>query len=426
MRGVAGARSGDWSLHWLRNLRWTAVAGQTVTVLFVEWGLGIRLPLGWVFPVIGLTALTNGVLHVVSSADWERRGRVTGLLVFDVVVLTLLLHLTGGPHNPFTFFYLVHVALAAVVLPATGSMIVAAACVLGYGALFLGLDVRWRPGDDVCGVGPGLPLSLHLKGMLVAFGLAAACVTFFVGRMQTALRRQTEELARARLQAASNERFAAMATLAAGAAHELGTPLGTIAIASGELSRNVREGGSLDEAREDAELIREEAMRCRSILDRLQDQTGDAVREVGVAQVLEGVARRVGEGRVKWGGVPVGLTVAAPPEALSQALSSLVKNALDATPSGKEIRMAVEAGGGRVRFLVEDEGTGLAPGARLHAGEPFFTTKPAGQGMGLGLFLVRLLAQRMGGEFRLEAREGGGTRALLDLPAQGEGSDVMA
>lgn len=410
---------GEWSLRWLRNLRWTAVAGQTATVCFVVWVLGLRLPLALVFPVIAVTAISNGVLHWVPAARWERPGPVTGLLVFDVLLLTAMLHVTGGPHNPFTFFYLVHVALAAVVLPAKGSAAVAAACVAGYGLLFVGLDVRWRPGDDVCGVGPGMPLSLHLRGMLVAFGLSAACITFFAGRLQAALKRQAEELAKARLMAASNERFAAMATLAAGAAHELGTPLGTIAIAAGELVRNARQSGGSAEVVEDADLIREESIRCRAILDRLQAQTGDAVRRVGVSEVVAGVVGRFPAHRVQVSTIDAGLELEAPPEALGQALASLVKNALDASPAEAAVRMEIRHAGERVEFWVEDRGAGLDPAARSHAGEPFFTTKPPGQGMGLGLFLVRLLAQRLDGEFRLEGLERGGTRAVLSLPGGG-------
>lgn len=416
MAAALQAGRGEWSLRWLRNLRWTAVAGQTATVCFVVWVLGLRLPLALVFPVIGVTAISNAILHWVPAARWERPGPVTGLLVFDVLLLTAMLHVTGGPHNPFTFFYLVHVALAAVVLPAKGSAAVAAACVAGYGLLFVGLDVRWRPGDDVCGVGPGMPLSMHLRGMLVAFGLSAACITFFAGRLQAALKRQAEELAKARLMAASNERFAAMATLAAGAAHELGTPLGTIAIAAGELVRNARQCGGSAEVVEDADLIREESVRCRAILDRLQAQTGDAVRRVDVAEVVAGVVRRFPVSRVQVAPIAAGLELEAPPEALGQALASLVKNALDASPADAVVRMAVRHVGDRVEFVVEDRGAGLDAAARSHAGEPFFTTKPPGQGMGLGLFLVRLLAQRLEGGFRLESLEHGGTRAVLSLP----------
>lgn len=273
-------------------------------------------------------------------------------------------------------------------------------------------------GDGVLrGVGPGMPLSMHLKGMLVAFGLSAACITFFAGRLQAALRRQSEELARARALAAENERFAAMATLAAGAAHELGTPLGTIAIAAGELVRNARQSSVPAEIREDADLIREEAGRCRGILDRLQDRAGDAARPLAVTGTLEDVGARFPGGRVRLvlPSRDAGQLLA-PPEALNQALASLVKNALDASPPAGVVDLCAEVDDEGVQFVVRDRGAGLDEAARLHVGEPFFTTKPAGQGMGLGSFLVRLLARRMSGEFRLVFRTGGGTEAILRVP----------
>jgi two-component system sensor histidine kinase RegB len=148
----------------------------------------------------------------------------------------------------------------------------------------------------------------------------------------------------------------------------------------------------------------------------LQAQTGDAVRRVDVAEVVTGVVGRFPAQRVEVATIEAGLELEAPPEALGQALSSLVKNALDASPSEALVRMEIRSAGERVEFWVEDRGAGLDPAARSHAGEPFFTTKPTAQGMGLGLFLVRLLAQRLDGEFRLESLERGGTRAVLSLP----------
>ena len=223
-------------------------------------------------------------------------------------------------------------------------------------------------------------------------------------------------MARARTVAAENERFAAMATWAAGAAHEVGTPLGTIAIAAAELVRNARQSSVPAEIQEDADLIREEAARCRGILDRLQDQAGDAARPLAVVDVLDGVAGRFPGGRVRMA-VPSGDgSLQAPPEALGQALASLVKNALDASAPDGAVELGAEVDAEAVQFVVRDRGQGLDESARQHAGEPFFTTKPPGQGMGLGLFLVRLLARRLAGDFRLVSREGGGTEAVLRLP----------
>ena len=403
------------TLPWLRQLRWSAVVGQTATVLIVTWGLRVPLPLVPVFFCIVLTALTNVVLHLVPDGRGESPAALAGVLVADVLLLTALLHFTGGPHNPFSSFYLVHVALAAVALPPRWTGLVAGLCCAGFGLLFLGHQVLPRPGDAVCGVGPNLPLAVHLRGMLVAFVLTAGGIVFFAGRLQGALRSRERELARARERAKEQERFAALATLAAGAAHELGTPLGTIALAAGELVRVARSLPEVPDLADDAGLIREEVVRCRAILDRLQDQSGDPPCPIGFAELVAELGRRF-PGRVDFSVPSASTTVLAPGQALRQALVSLVQNALDAGPPDAMVRVQMTGAGGGVRFVVTDTGTGLTPEARSHAGEPFFTTKPPGRGTGLGLFLVRLLAERLGGSFRLEPAGTRGCRAVLEFP----------
>jgi two-component system sensor histidine kinase RegB len=403
------------TLPWLRRLRWTAVIGQTVTVLVVTRGLHIPLPQLPIWLCIGLTALTNLALHSVRGGRGETPGFLGGILTADIALLTALLHFSGGPHNPFSSFYLVLVTLGAVVLPPLWAAGLGFAGASGYALLFLGGHLLPRPGDDICGVGPSLPLSLHLRGMLTAFLLTAAAVVFFAGRLQQALRRREAELVLARAAAARQDRFAALATLAAGAAHELGSPLGTISMAAGELARTLKHVDGPEELREDAELIRSEAARCRAILDRLQAQTGDAPRQVPVPGLVTELQGRFGA-RFQPTFLPPEASVWAPPEALTQALVSLVQNAIEASPGSSPVRFGFQATDQGCEFRISDDGPGLSPAAAIHAGEPFFTTKGPGRGMGLGLFLVRLLAERLGGSFHLTAAGSQGTCAVLRLP----------
>jgi two-component system sensor histidine kinase RegB len=414
--GRAGRTPPDQAFQWLCWLRWSAVAGQSLTVWFVAKVIGIALPLVEVGVVIGLTAVTNAGLYWIPHGWRERPRLLVAILGLDVSMLTVLLHYTGGPHNPFSSFYLVHVALAAVLLPLGWTFFIAGWCCLGYVVLYLENLPLPRLTDVVCGVGEGLPMETHLQGMLVAFVLTSVCVALFANRLRQTLMLREEELAKARSIAQSHEHFAALATMAAGAAHELGTPLGTIAIAAGELVRTAMESGAPSEMLDDAELVREEAFRCRGILDRLQSQADDARRLLGLGEVVEEVLRRYPALQVQWSGAVPGSVLDAPREALIQALSSLVKNALDASRPGSPVGMRVGLVGAWTEFRVEDRGVGLGQEAALHAGEPFFTTKAPNQGMGLGLFLVRLLAQRLDGEFRIEPRKGGGTLAVLRLP----------
>lgn len=392
------------------------MAGQTATVLWVSLGLQVALPLQAAWGVLGFTALTNVLLHFAPAERGETPAFLGSVLTLDVVLLTVLLQLTGGPYNPFATLYLVLVALAAVALTPRWTWIIAGLSGLGYGWLFLASSLPARLGDPICGVGPNLPMGLHLGGMVVAFAVTAGLVAFFGARLQLVLQRQQVELAQVRDQAAHHERFAALATLAAGAAHELGTPLGSIVVAAGELAREAKAIPSRPGLLDDAELIRREAFRCRAILDRLQNHAEDVPQVIDPVRLVESLLVRFPGVRFEREGKHSPARVVAPPEALVQALTNLVGNALDASPAGREVRVGLRETARHLEFVVTDEGPGLSEPARAHAGEPFFTTKPAGRGMGLGLFLVRLLARRLAGEFRFERPSEGGTRAILSLP----------
>ena len=407
------------TLFWLIRLRWFAVLGQSLTVLVVDQILNIDLPLRALFGWIGVTAISNLAAFVrrvegKPMALWLPKA----LLATDVAVLTALLMFTGGAGNPFAIFYLVHGTMAALVLPPRAAWLIWAECSVGYGLLFLlRHSLTELHHQAICG--PMMDYELHLHGMLVSLVLTAAGIAYFVSRVMIHLRQRERELEEARAREAENERFASLATLAAGAAHELGTPLGTIAVAASELRRASAQLPVESLIRDDAELIAEEVARCRSILDRLIERPGamgDLPRAVDVDELLDELratflpperVRLVCENRC------ASQPVVAPPLALVQGLGVLVKNALDASGPVDPIRITVERFVGGVRFRVDDMGSGLESEPIGHIGEPFYTTKEPGRGMGLGLFLVRLLAQRLNGSFSLETKPVGGTRATL-------------
>lgn len=410
------------TLGWLLKLRWVGVAAQIATLL-VAGGI-LKLELHWLplLLVIGVTALSNVLLQFYARPLWNRgEGTLAVVIACDVLLLTLLLYLTGGASNPFTSFYLVLVALAAMSLSLKGlASIVALATAAYFFVYFNGLPLRGPGGIGEIGC-PGY--SLHLQGMAVAFFLTALCVAYFVRRMFRSLQSRDMKLAAAEARAARADQFGALAVLAAGVAHELGSPLGTIAVAAHEMEialTKQADAGLL----EDATLICQEVERCREILDRLDQRTtsgtGDAPEACSAVRLIEVVKAVLPASvvprllvRDRTGGAAFLL----PLQALAQALGVLVQNACESDETQQPVEVEIEWNNGLLVFAVLDRGTGMSAAALKHAGEPFFTTKPPRKGMGLGLFLVRSLTRQLNGEMHLLPREGGGTHALLQIPA---------
>ncbi len=408
------------NLSWLLRLRWGALLGQVALVLVAHLGLQMPQRLGPLFATIGVGVASNAAL-----ALWSRRPRAIrewmlwAVMALDVVLLTVLLDFSGGPFNPFSALYIVHIALAAVVLRERWTwalMGLAAAC---FAALFVGH--LWFPRDGQASAHHHIhDVRLHLEGMWVAFGLAAGFIVYFVQRVTRALARREAELVAARAEAARSEKLAALATLAAGAAHELSTPLSTIAVVAKELERRAELS---PEGREDARLIRQQVARCRDILAQMAADAGASRGEALVAltpvalvdEALEGLRGRE-RVRVEADGAARAEVTAVPARALTHALRGVVKNALQASPEGAPVRLVLarEASGWRV--AVHDTGGGMAPQVLARAGEPFFTTKPPGEGMGLGLFLTRAVVEQMGGGLALTSRPGEGTCVVLTWP----------
>jgi two-component system sensor histidine kinase RegB len=259
--------------------------------------------------------------------------------------------------------------------------------------------------------------------MWIAFVAAALLVTVFIGKVSEALREREHEVLLLQSQLASQERLTSVATLAAGAAHELATPLATIAVASRDVEYHATEVSRDPELAEDARLIRSEVERCRSILQQMSargaEQPGEAPARVELAGLLENVRCELplpGRERVKV--VLTGDPGAAvlPAAAARQALTALVRNALDAASEAQPVTLGVVRNAESLEFVVTDTGCGMSRETLNRVAEPFFTTKAPGSGIGLGTYLVRVFAEQLGGRLAFESEPGKGTRALLQLP----------
>ena len=414
--------------RWLARFRWAVAAGATLT-------LAVAHVLGVQFSVTGVASLlTAQVVSNLWLGAWLGRGsepsdrRLGGLILFDIAILTALMVLTGGPSNPFTISYLVYITLAAVTLNAWWAWAAAATSMAGYGVLFitpLRAMVDPHAGHDAMGAG----LS-HQVGMGVAFVAAALLTASFVTRIRLALEDRERALADARRTAAQQERLASLTTLAAGAAHELATPLSVIAVAARELDLAASAASVPAEIAEDARLIRGQVERCREILDQMSGRADASVahqaQTLAAAGVVAATLDTFGPGdreRVRLTLDPDAPPVRVPLEAAARALRTLVKNALEASPDGAAVHLQVGPEQGQVLFQVVDHGTGMTAAALQRAGEPFFTTKPVGAGFGLGLFLARTFAERWGGRLTLSSAPESGTTATLLLPVAVKGTE---
>jgi two-component system sensor histidine kinase RegB len=409
--------------QWLDRFRWAVVASSAAMLVVARRWLGVSFPESSAAVLIAAQALSIIWLHAVLRRGTEPSVRMLGgLILFDIGVLTALLVLTGGPSNPFTISYLVYITLAAVTLNASWAWAAAVTSMAGYGLLFVTpLRALFDPQPHHGAMDPALG---HQAGMLLAFVAAAVLTAAFVTRIRVALEARERALEDARRVAAQQERLASLTTLAAGAAHELATPLSAIAVAARELELSASAAGVSQEIREDARLIRAQVDRCRVILDQMSGRAVEPVAQSAQTLPPDRVVEAAldtfaADDRAR---VIVSLGRDLPPvrvplEAATRAIRTLLKNALEASASPVPVHLHVELVDGQVRFRIHDHGIGMTAHTLQRAGEPFFTTKPVGSGFGLGLFLARTFAERWGGSLRLTSAPAEGTTATLWLPA---------
>ena len=406
-------------LAWLVRLRWAFAIAELLVGATAQL-LGLPLAPLIVAAAASLTIATNALL-----ARAVRRGGASATssllapaLVLDGILLTVTLRASGGASNPFSVLYIVHVALAALLLDRRATLLVAGATCLGFGALFFGHASHASHARHASHEG----FEAHLRGMLAAYALTAIFVGYFVHRIARELERREREMTELRDWAARTERLASLSTLAAGAAHELGTPLATIAVAAKELERAAA-ALKAEHILADARLVREEADRCRQIIAKMGTNGGEvqggAPRRADVHDVVGRVRAALGETRgaaLVVVALPERAFVVAPEDALVQSLVTLAANGFDALEGrAGTVSLGAEAAEDRVLFRVVDEGPGLTPEIARRLGEPFVSTKD-GRGMGLGIFLARTFAERVGGDLAVESTPGSGCTFVLQVP----------
>ncbi|UZK65893.1 ATP-binding protein [Sphingomonas sp. M1-B02] len=402
------------NMRQLVQLRWIAVVGQLVTILAVDKGLGVPLPLA---PMLGLVALL-GLANLVGMFLLSRH-RVTNVeimlaLLLDMGALAAQLYLSGGATNPFISLFLLQVVLGAILLEVWSVWVLVAAATVCYA----GLAINHRPLVLPPELAPDLA-SLFTLGAWINFVLIGALLGLFTTRISRNLRARDQYLADLRERAAEEDGIVRMGLFASGAAHELGTPLASLSVILGDWRRMPR-------LAQDPELLGEleemeaEVRRCKAIVTDILHSAGEprseAIESVDAFHFLdEAVAAwRPTHAAVALDYACSDLSGAAlfAGVSLRQALWNLLDNAAEASEHG--IRLVVTRDDEMLRISVIDSGPGFSTAQLAIVGKP--STSRKGAGHGVGLFLAANVARRLGGRLEASNRAQGGAEVSLVLP----------
>lgn len=407
-------------LDTLVRLRWLAVIGQFGAVIATVLGLNFALPLVLCLIVILLSAVVNIGLRLF----YPKTTRLSDpaafvLLSYDVLQLSLLLYLTGGLQNPFALLFLAPVMISAASLPLRFTAALVALMMLCASLLaFWHKPLPWFAAQSV-----ELPF-LYILGIWVAIVLGAGFVAIYAARVAEEARQLSDALAATELVLAREQHLSQLDGLAAAAAHELGSPLATITLVIREISKQLPKGSTLAE---DIELLRQEALRCKTILGKLASlgqQDSGPLEDMTVEHLLEEVVAPQRDF-----GVKVHIDIAGPGlmpiyrrnPGVMYGLGNLVENAIDFAKS--DVIVLAKWTDVSVTVSILDDGTGFAPDVLARVGEPYISTRnpdrraknQEGDGLGLGMFIAKSLLERSGAQVIASNRRAPETGARLDI-----------
>lgn len=419
-------------LRTLSNLRWLAVAGQSVALFLVYFALGYSLPILYCSVAIAVSATLNILLALRYPPSHRLTNRdATFYLAFDTLQLAALLYLTGGISNPFALMFLAPVVIAAATLNLGNTLILA---FIAFASVSLIAVVHrplpWPPGEVL-----DLP-PLYQAGIWTALVIGIGFTSIYAWRIASETARMSAGLAATQLALSREHRLASLGALATAAAHELGTPLGTIAVVARELERVLPQHSS--EA-DDVRLLRGQAERCRAIIARLahpEETLLGATARLPLGAFLDDIAApHRGED------LEIRVTIHAPPGSpaepqvwrapeLLHGLGNIIENAADFAMLVVDIRAGWDAAW--LTVTVSDDGTGFAPGILEALGEPYVTSRPGHrapgetemnpegldehEGMGLGFFIAKVLLEQTGGTVKASNAAEGGAQVQIRWP----------
>ncbi|HEX4157882.1 MAG TPA: ActS/PrrB/RegB family redox-sensitive histidine kinase [Rhizomicrobium sp.] len=420
-------------LRTLSNLRWLAIGGQAAALLVVRFGLDYHFPVLPCLAAVASSAALNAFLAIRYPATHRLSNRdATLFLGFDVLQLAALLYLTGGIENPFALMFLAPVVIAAATLNLGNTLILAGLALLSISAIALEhFPLPWAANEQL-----DLP-PLYQGGIWASLVIGIGFTSVYAWRIASEAVRMQAGLAATQLALAREHRLGSLGALATAAAHQLGTPLATIAVVARELERALPPDSP---EVEDARLLRAEAERCRGILTQLARPEVDALSEaqhLPLGALLDEIASEYRGGDIeifihltkteKSGAEPKIWRI---PELL-HGLGNIISNAADFARTRVSIR--AEWNLSELRLSVDDDGPGFDPEILERIGEPYVTSRPgtyalgttelgpsdnfSGQhGMGLGFFIAKTLIEQTGGTVNAQNSDGAGAQVLLAWP----------
>ncbi len=418
-------------VFWLVRLRWSSIIGQAIIIAVAAWFLKFNWTLtGKLLLLTSVAVVSNAVLSFLVRRELNLltlRYVIAATLLLDIFLLTIILYLTGGASNPFSILYLVYIVLAAVLLDKRWTWITASISAVCFALLFV--ELLLAPAGAMHHQHDHGAMSLHLQGMLFTFIVAAFLISYFLTRIINSQRDAERAFQMVELLRLKQQRLASITTLAAGAAHELGTPLGSISLAASELEAQLQSSPVTQPALliEDVRLIRSEVLRCKEILTSMSGKAGNILGEMPepinfnvFVEVLQSELKSESVQQVEFK-VDSELLASAqhfylPLGTIKKSLVALINNAIEASVEGRKIQVHFCKDPSHIIFKVKDQGIGMSKELLLQVGQPFFSTKSPHQGMGLGVFLTKLVAEQLGGELVYESEFGIGTTANLILP----------
>lgn len=371
-------------------------------------------------PVLAILLTLSAYISINAVAGWQFKTHADISqwtffihVVLDVLVLSVMLYFSGGATNPFVSLMLLPLVIVATTLPRRLAWLMALITILSYTILmfiYVPLPpVHVRHGGD---------FNAHILGMWISFMVGAALIVIFIMRMAETLRERDAHLAQARERMLEDESLVALATLAAGAAHELSTPLATMTLVIDELSEFENQIPELSRHRK---ILRDQVTRCKTSLSRMSSRAEQPEYNTNSYQNIDDFInstilqwqnmRPMSYAKPSYSGIEPSPEIIADVR-LTQAIISLLNNAADASADNIEVECHWDQA--NLTLVICDRGSGLIEMTDTTLGQPFYTTKE--EGKGLGLFLARAVVDRLGGTINLTNREDGGACARLHIP----------